>query len=63
MHKSAKGFRWETTMESDVVLTGVRFPLWNSRSGFSVYEVSCRHGDFAITDALVTVQLDHEGRV
>jgi CO/xanthine dehydrogenase FAD-binding subunit len=39
---------WETTMESDEVLTGVRFPLWNSRSGFSVHEFPRRHGDFAI---------------
>jgi CO/xanthine dehydrogenase FAD-binding subunit len=49
---------WETTMESDEVLTGVRFPSWNGRSGFSVHEFSRRHGDFAIAGALVAVQLD-----
>jgi CO/xanthine dehydrogenase FAD-binding subunit len=49
---------WETTMESDEVLTGVRFPPWNGRSGFSVHEFSRRHGDFAIAGALVAVQLD-----
>ena len=49
---------WETTMESDEVLTGVRFPVWASRSGFSVQEFSRRHGDFAIAGALVAVQLD-----
>jgi xanthine dehydrogenase iron-sulfur cluster and FAD-binding subunit A len=53
---------WETTMESDEVLTGVRFPLWNSRSGFSVHEFSCRHGDFAIEGALVAVRLDDQDR-
>ncbi len=49
---------WETTMEPDEVLTGVRFPLWNSRSGFAVQEFSRRHGDFAIAGALVAVQID-----
>ena len=49
---------WETAMESDEVLTGVRFPVWNSRSGFAVQEFSRRHGDFAIAGALVAVQLD-----
>jgi carbon-monoxide dehydrogenase medium subunit len=49
---------WETTMESDEVLTGVRFPLWQGRSGFAVEEFARRHGDFAIAGALVAVQLD-----
>lgn len=54
---------WETTMESDEVLTGVRFPVWNGRSGFSVHEFARRHGDFAIAGALVAVQLDDADRV
>jgi len=54
---------WETTMDSDEVLTGVRFPVWNGRSGFSVHEFSRRHGDFAIAGALVAVQLDDDDRV
>ena len=54
---------WETTMESDEVLTGIRFPVWNGRSGFSVHEFSRRHGDFAIAGALVAVQLDGQDRV
>jgi carbon-monoxide dehydrogenase medium subunit len=54
---------WETTMESDEVLTGVRFPSWNGWSGFSVHEFSRRHGDFAIAGALVAVQLDDSDRV
>jgi CO/xanthine dehydrogenase FAD-binding subunit len=54
---------WETTMESDEVLTAVRFPSWNGRSGFSVHEFSRRHGDFAIAGALVAVQLeDRDGQ-
>jgi aerobic carbon-monoxide dehydrogenase medium subunit len=54
---------WETTMAPDEVLTGVRFPVWNSRSGFSVHEFSRRHGDFAIAGAVVAVQLDDDDRV
>jgi carbon-monoxide dehydrogenase medium subunit len=54
---------WETTMEPDEVLTGVRFPVWDGRSGFSIHEFARRHGDFAIAGALVAVQLDNEDRV
>ncbi|OBI92007.1 xanthine dehydrogenase family protein subunit M [Mycobacterium sp. 1245805.9] len=54
---------WETTMEPDEVLTGVRFPVWDGRSGFSVHEFARRHGDFAIAGALVGVQLDDGDRV
>jgi carbon-monoxide dehydrogenase medium subunit len=54
---------WETTMDSDEVLTGVRFPVRNGRSGFSIHEFARRHGDFAIAGALVAVQLDDADRV
>ncbi|OBF07201.1 carbon monoxide dehydrogenase [Mycobacterium sp. ACS4054] len=54
---------WETTMESDEVLTGVRFPVWNGRCGFAIEEFARRHGDFAIAGALVAVQLDDDDRV
>ncbi|BBX64912.1 carbon monoxide dehydrogenase [Mycobacterium saskatchewanense] len=54
---------WETTMAPDEVLTGVRFPVWEGRSGFAVREFSRRHGDFAIAGALVAVQLDDRDRV
>ncbi|MGD1255304.1 FAD binding domain-containing protein [Mycobacterium seoulense] len=54
---------WETTMDSDEVLTGVRFPVWTGRCGFAVEEFSRRHGDFAIAGALVAVQLDDRDRV
>lgn len=54
---------WETTMEPDEVLTGVRFPVWDGRSGFAIHEFARRHGDFAIAGALVAVQLDDTDRV
>lgn len=54
---------WETCMHPDELLTGVRFPGWNSRSGFSVQEFARRHGDYAIAGALVAVQIDDRDRV
>jgi aerobic carbon-monoxide dehydrogenase medium subunit len=54
---------WETSMQPDEVLTGVRFPVWNGRSGFAVHEFARRHGDYAIAGALVAVQLDDDHRV
>lgn len=54
---------WETTMAPDEVLTGVRFPQWDSRSGFAVREFARRHGDFAIAGAVIAVRVDDHGRV
>lgn len=54
---------WETTMDSDEMLTGVRFPVWDGRCGFGVEEFSRRRGDFAIAGALVAVRLDDAHRV
>ncbi len=50
-------------MEPDEVLTGVRFPVWNGRSGFAIREFARRHGDFAIAGAVVGVRLDDRDRV
>jgi len=50
---------WETAVEPDEVLTGVRFPLWGNNSGFAIHEFARRHGDYAIAGALVAVQLDN----
>jgi carbon-monoxide dehydrogenase medium subunit len=54
---------WETALEPDEVLTGVRFPVWDGRSGFAMHEFARRHGDFAIAGAVVAVQLDGNDRV
>ena len=37
--------------------------MWISRSGFSVHEFPRLHGDFAIVDTLVAMQLDEQDRV
>jgi aerobic carbon-monoxide dehydrogenase medium subunit len=54
---------WENSLESDELLTAVRFPVWGGRCGFAVEEFARRHGDFAIAGAVVAVQLDDEDRV
>ncbi|WP_055400494.1 MULTISPECIES: xanthine dehydrogenase family protein subunit M [unclassified Mycobacterium] len=54
---------WETTMNADEMLTGVRFPVWTGRCGFAIEEFARRHGDFAIAGALVAAQLDDDDRV
>lgn len=53
---------WETALEPDEVLAGVRFPVWGGRSGFAVQEFARRHGDFAIAGAVVAVELDENDR-
>ncbi|MCX2928896.1 FAD binding domain-containing protein [Mycobacterium sp. CVI_P3] len=54
---------WETAMEPDEVLVGVRFPVWSGRCGFAVEEFARRHGDFAIAGAVAGVELDNDDRV
>ncbi len=49
---------WETALEPDEVLTGVRFPVWTGRCGFAVAEFARRHGDFAIAGVVMAVALD-----
>jgi carbon-monoxide dehydrogenase medium subunit len=54
---------WETALEPDEVLTGVRFPVWTGRCGFAVQEFARRHGDFAIAGAVMAVELDDDDHV
>ncbi|KAA0109297.1 xanthine dehydrogenase family protein subunit M [Mycolicibacterium sp. P1-5] len=54
---------WETAMEPDEVLVGVRFPVWSGRCGFGVEEFARRHGDFAIAGAVAAVELDAGDKV
>jgi carbon-monoxide dehydrogenase medium subunit len=54
---------WENSLESDEILTAVRFPVWKGRCGFAVEEFARRHGDFAIAGAAVAVELDDQDRV
>jgi carbon-monoxide dehydrogenase medium subunit len=48
-------------LREDELLVGVRFPAWPARAGWSVLEVSRRHGDFALTGLVTTVEIDEAG--
>ena len=52
-----------TALDTEDVLTGVRFPVWSGRCGFAVEEVARRFGDFALTGAVCAVELDGGDRV
>lgn len=43
------------------LLVGVRFPAWPARGGWSVLEVSRRHGDFALVGLVTTLEVDADG--
>lgn len=43
------------------LLRGVYIPAWSARSGWSVRELSRRHGDFAIVGLACTVELEEDG--
>jgi carbon-monoxide dehydrogenase medium subunit len=43
------------------ILRGVHIPAWPARSGWSVRELSRRHGDFAIVGLACAVELDEDG--
>jgi carbon-monoxide dehydrogenase medium subunit len=46
-----------TTLEADELLVEARFPLPAEGSGWSVQEVTRRHGDFALAGAVVTMRI------
>jgi len=49
---------WQTSLDEDELLVAVRFPAWDSSSGFALEEVARRVGDFAICGAACAVTLD-----
>ncbi|HEX7408042.1 MAG TPA: xanthine dehydrogenase family protein subunit M [Candidatus Binatia bacterium] len=51
-----------TALEPTEILTEVRFPALANDTGWSCAEVARRHGDFAMTGAVVTVRLGSDGR-
>jgi aerobic carbon-monoxide dehydrogenase medium subunit len=54
---------WTTVLEADELLTAVRFPVWEGRTGFAVREVARRYGDFALAGAACGVTLDGDGTI
>jgi len=54
---------WTTSLQENELLTALRFPVWASRSAFSIKEFARRHGDFAIAGAIAGVQAGDDGKV
>ena len=45
-------------IESNEVVTAVRFPLWKPGHGFAFEELTRRHGDYALASAAALLELD-----
>ena len=56
---------WETALEPDELLTGIRFPAETGLGapGFAIEEFARRSGDFAVAGAAVAVGLAGEGTI
>ncbi|HZQ78853.1 MAG TPA: xanthine dehydrogenase family protein subunit M [Acidimicrobiia bacterium] len=52
-----------SALDETELLTAVRFPPWPPSTGWSVQEVSRRHGDYALVGLAAVVALDAGGRV
>jgi len=50
-----------SALGDDELLVGVRFPAWAPRAGWSVLEVSRRHGDYALVGLVTTLEIDEAG--
>jgi aerobic carbon-monoxide dehydrogenase medium subunit len=53
---------WSTALAADELLTGVRFPVWEGKTGFAVEEVARRAGDFALAGVVCALSVSSEGR-
>jgi carbon-monoxide dehydrogenase medium subunit len=51
-----------TALEPAEILTEVRFPALTNGTGWSIQEITRRHGDFAMAGIATTVDLDKRGR-
>jgi aerobic carbon-monoxide dehydrogenase medium subunit len=52
-----------SALEETELLTAVRFPSWPARTGWSVQEVSRRHGDYALVGLTALLGVGDDGRV
>jgi carbon-monoxide dehydrogenase medium subunit len=52
-----------SALEDTELLTAVRFPPWPARTGWSVQEISRRHGDYALVGLTAMLGLGEDGRV
>jgi aerobic carbon-monoxide dehydrogenase medium subunit len=52
-----------SALDETEVLTAVRFPPWPGRTGWSVQEISRRHGDYALVGVGVQLELAEDGTI
>ncbi|HLF41818.1 MAG TPA: FAD binding domain-containing protein, partial [Acidimicrobiia bacterium] len=52
-----------SALDDDEMLAAVRFPAWPERTGFSIQEVSRRHGDYALVGLAAVLGTGADGRV
>jgi aerobic carbon-monoxide dehydrogenase medium subunit len=52
-----------SALDETELLTAVRFPPWPPRTGWSVQEISRRHGDYALVGLAAVLGLGEAGRV
>jgi aerobic carbon-monoxide dehydrogenase medium subunit len=52
-----------SALDETELLTAVRFPPWSTSMGWSVREVSRRHGDYALVGLVAVVGLGESGRI
>ena len=50
-------------LETDELLTDVRFPLWAKGHGHAFVEFARRHGDFAVVSAAALLEADRSGKI
>jgi carbon-monoxide dehydrogenase medium subunit len=52
-----------SALDETELLTAVRFPPWPARTGWSVQEVSRRHGDYAMVGLAAVLGMAEDGRI
>jgi aerobic carbon-monoxide dehydrogenase medium subunit len=52
-----------SALDETEILTAVRFPPWPPRTGWSVQEISRRHGDYALVGLAAVLGVGDDGRV
>jgi carbon-monoxide dehydrogenase medium subunit len=52
-----------SALDETELLTAVRFPPWPARTGWSVQEISRRHGDYALVGLAAVLGVGEDGRI
>ncbi|MEW6476746.1 MAG: xanthine dehydrogenase family protein subunit M [Actinomycetota bacterium] len=52
-----------SALDETEILTAIRFPPWPDRTGWSVQEISRRHGDYALVGLAALLGLGDDGRI